>query len=402
MKILHTADWHIGKKLHKHDLHQDFQLFIQWLEELVRAKEIDVVLVSGDIFDLANPSNEARRAYYQALLKLNQLSCKVILTGGNHDSPSVLNAPKEILAAMDIHVIGHLPASIDDCLIPLANKAGEIEAIVAALPYLRDPDLREASENFGYESRVEAVREGITRVFAKTAERCAVLYPQIPAIAMGHLFAAGASTTESEREIQIGNEASFDASNFGNYFRYIALGHIHRPQIVKAQVPAFYSGSPLPLSFSERKDQKRLLIFDTDNFEAESIEIPLFRALKRISGSLEELRNKLDALHTNSPLTCLVELELVEDEFNPARILDLDQLVQNFQAEGIEIVKHRASFKNQLRGSAQLYDGTQQLQDLKPREVFEKRLEHEDYDDETKALLQEAFDEILEEIQNAD
>jgi exonuclease SbcD len=93
---------------------------------------------------------------------------------------------------------------------------------------------------------------------------------------------------------------------------------------------------------------------------------------------------------------------LVEDEFNPGRILDLDQLVQNFQAEGIEIVKHRASFKNQLRGSAQLYDGTQQLQDLKPREVFEKRLEHEDYDDETKALLQEAFDEILEEIQNAD
>ncbi|MDZ7847099.1 MAG: exonuclease subunit SbcD [Owenweeksia sp.] len=242
----------------------------------MKKENVDAMLVSGDIFDLANPSNEARRAYFQALLKLRDLKCKLILTGGNHDSPSVLNAPKELLQAMDIHVIGNLPENLEDCLIPLKNAEGKTEAVVAALPYLRDPDLRQATEEVSYESRVEAIREGIARVFENVANCCKENFPNVPAIAMGHLFAAGVSTSESERDIQVGNEASFEADKFGDYFKYIALGHIHRPQKVNALVPAFYSGSPLPLSFSEREDKKRLLILDTENFEAESISIPFF------------------------------------------------------------------------------------------------------------------------------
>lgn len=399
MKILHTADWHIGKKLHKHDLSADFEFFINWLVELVKKENVDVMLVSGDIFDLANPSNEARRAYFQALLKLRDLKCKLILTGGNHDSPSVLNAPKELLQAMDIHVIGNLPEKIEDCLIPLKNGEGKTEAVVAALPYLRDPDLRKATEEISYESRIEAIREGIARVFENTANCCKENFPNIPAIAMGHLFAASASTSESERDIQVGNEASFSADKFGDYFNYIALGHIHRPQKVNALVPAFYSGSPLPLSFSEREDKKRLLIIDTDDFEVENIDIPVFRQLKRISGTLGELKSKLDALQPKGDLDTLLELELIEEKYDPGKIVDLDKLVQEFETEGAEIVKHRASFKNRIQGASELYDSPQQLEDLKPREVFEKRLEREDYDEENHQLVSEAFDEILEEIE---
>ncbi|PAM94495.1 exonuclease sbcCD subunit D, partial [Flavobacterium sp. IR1] len=97
MKILHTADWHIGKKLHKHDLSQDFELFIHWLTATIEKEKVDVLLVSGDVFDLANPSSEARKQYYRSLMELRRLDCKIILTGGNHDSPAMLDAPREIL-----------------------------------------------------------------------------------------------------------------------------------------------------------------------------------------------------------------------------------------------------------------------------------------------------------------
>lgn len=402
MKILHTADWHIGKKLHKHDLGRDFELFTDWLTGVVRDEQIDVLIVSGDIFDQANPSSEARTAYFQTLVKLSQLNCKTILTGGNHDSPSVLNAPRELLKYLDIHVIGSLPNDLQDCLIPLQNAEGKTEAVVAAIPYLRDPDLRQATEDFSYENRMEAIREGIERVFKNAAEQCRALYPDVPAIAMGHLYAAGVTTSESERDIQIGNQASFEAGRFGDYFRYIALGHIHKPQTVSGSVPVYYSGSPIPLSFSEREDQKRVLLIDTGDFSVENMDVPSFRTLKRLAGTLAELEQKLNAFEPKGGLVNLLELEMIEENYDPAKILELDTLVVEFAKEGAQIVKHRATFQNQVRGTAELFDPSQQLEDLKPMDVFEKRLAREDYDEETKALVTEAFRELLDEVQNGD
>lgn len=400
MKILHTADWHIGKRLHKHDLSEDFNLFVDWLVELVKIEKINVILVSGDVFDLANPSSEARKVYFQTLLKLNQLDCKLILTGGNHDSPAVLNGPKELLEAMNIHVIGNMPTNLEECLIPINNEQGVTEVVIAALPYLRDPDLRNASEDYNYENRVESIRNGIASVFSNTAELCKKRYPTIPSIAMGHLFAAGVSTSESERDIQVGNQASFEATGFGDYFKYIALGHIHRPQQVQGSVPTYYSGSPIPLSFSERKDRKRVILIDTKEFETQSIDVPSFRELKRISGTLEEIKAKLLGLQPNGVLESLLEIELKEDQYNPSHIIDLDRLVQDFNAEGAQIVKHRATFKNQVQGSSQLFSSSEELEDLQPSEVFEKLLEREDFDKDTNQLIMEAFDEILEEVQS--
>ena len=398
MKILHTADWHIGKRLHKHDLSQDFELFIEWLVVLVKERTIDVVLVSGDVFDLANPSSEARRAYFRALLQLSKLNCKLILTGGNHDSPAVLNGPKELLEAMDIHVVGNLPTDISECLIPIKNSSGKVQAVVAAVPYLRDADLRSVTEDFSYEYRVSAIRNGITNVFANAAKACDSNYPRVPAIAMGHLYAAGVSTSESERDIQLGNEASFEATGFGEYFKYVALGHIHKPQKVNASIPVYYSGSPIPLSFSEREDNKRLLIIDTENWEVENVSIPQFRQLKRISGTMEQLTSKLADLSNSAALDVLLEVELIEEQYDPSKIIDLDRLVLEFEQEGVEIVKHRASFKNKVKGSAELFSTSDSLEDLKPNEVFEKLLHKTSFDDETTELIQEAFREILEEV----
>jgi exonuclease SbcD len=398
MKILHTADWHLGKKLHKHSLHSDFNLFIDWLCDCITDNKVEVLLVSGDVFDLANPSSEARQQYFRALMKLKRLDCKIILTGGNHDSPLMLNAPQEVLRELDIHIIGGLPENISDCIIPIKNKENKIELLVAALPYLRDPDLRTASEANSYEDRIDALRKGIQRTFLATAEICKNRYPGVPAIAMGHLFAAGAETSESERDIQIGNQAAFNALQFGDYFRYIALGHIHKPQRVNAATPTYYSGSPIALSFSERTNKNRILLLDTDmGWVPQSIEIPIFRKLLKITGDLEKLRRKLLELEPRSGLDFLIEIELKQENYDINKIYELDQLVDTFHVEGYEIVKHRASFENKISGSGELYEQKQQLEDLQPLDVFQKLIDRQEEAEDTREELMSAFNEILEE-----
>lgn len=399
MKILHTADWHIGKKLHKHDLARDFDLFIKWLGSTIEKQKVDVLLVSGDVFDLANPSSEARRQYYRALMELRKFNCKIILTGGNHDSPAMLDAPAEILRELDMHVIGGLPENLEEVIIPVKNREGNTEVVIAALPYLRDSDLRSAGDGHSYEDRLEALRKGIQLTFSRAAEICEQQFPGIPAIAMGHLFAAGAETSESERDIQIGNQAAFNALQFGDYFDYIALGHIHKPQKLNAAVPAYYSGSPLPLSFSERRDEKRILLLETSSKEEPlSLPVPAFRSLLKISGSLEELQQKLKQPGTVKELDTLIEVELQEEDYDANKIYQLDQLVTDFDLPGFEIVKHRASFKNKISGAGEIYND-RQLEDLKPREVFMELIERHEYDDTTHREILGAFDELLEEVQ---
>ena len=403
MKIIHTADWHIGKKLHKHELSEDFDLFINWLIEYIRSEKIEVLLISGDIFDLANPSSEARKQYYQALIKLQQLECKIIATGGNHDSPAMLNAPGDLMRALDMEVIGGLPEELEDCIIPVSNKNGEKELVVAAIPYLRDADLRSGTSATTYDDRLQAIREGIKDVFNKASEICSEKHPDIPVISMGHLFTAGSDTSDSERDIQIGNQAAFNALQFGEYFSYIALGHIHKPQKVSANIPIYYSGSPLPLSFSERKDDKRVLVIDTENgWEPKSIPLPVFRKLIRISGTLSEIQQKLNDLVATNELDSLIEIDLIEDQYDAQKIYALDQLVNKFEKPGFVIVKQRAQFKNQTKGTSELYSENEQLEDLKPKDVFLELIGNHEYDDDQKREILSAFDEILEEVQQSE
>jgi len=401
MKIVHTADWHIGKKLHKHDLSQDFDLFIDWLTEFILNEKVDLLLISGDIFDLANPSSDARRQYYRALMQLQRLNCKIIATGGNHDSPAMLDAPREIMRALDLTVIGGLPNNLEELIVPVKNDSGEIALVVAAIPYLRDADLRSGEEATKHEDRLEAIRLGIEHIFQQAAQICQHKYPGVPAIAMGHLFTAGIESSESERDIQVGNLAAFRASQFGDFWEYIALGHIHKPQKVTATKPVIYSGSPIPLSFSERTDEKRILLIDTHKtFEPESIAVPGFRKLIKLSGSLEQLSTKLSSLESTSLLTSLIEVDLIEEHYDAQIPFALDQLVDHFNTPGFEIVKQRIQFKNQVLGSSQLYGHEQQLEDLKPKDVFSEMIATQNFNKEDKQELLAAFDEILEDVQS--
>jgi len=397
MKILHTADWHIGKRLYKKELTKDFDRFIHWLIPVIAEHKVDVVLISGDVFDQANPSNEARKQYYHALLKLSEYDVQVIITGGNHDSPNMLNAPGDLLRHMDIHVIGELPDDLKNAIVPLKNQRGEVKAVVAAIPFLRDADLRSQSAAYESADRLEEVRKGIQGVFHAAGEWCKTKYPNVPALAMGHLFAAGVSVSDSERDIQIGNQAAVDSEVFGDQFDYVALGHIHKPQRVKADTPILYSGSPIPLSFSERKDEKRVLIYNTEAREVSSIAVPTFRLLKRITGTLDEIQTQFNVLNNKGEIEMLVEIEMIEQKYDPARIVDLDRWVQEYDREGVEIVAHRVRFIDQMSDIGELFEN-RNLEDLKPMEVFEEMLKKQDNDPEDKELMRSAFSEILDEV----
>lgn len=405
MKILHTSDWHLGKRLHQVDLTKDHRRFTEWFLGTVEEEQADVVLISGDVFDLANPSSEARKIYYETLVNLSRLNCTTIITGGNHDSPSVLNAPKEVLRALNIHVIGGLPEKPEDMIIPVQGRDAHEKAVIAAIPFLRDADLRNAVTGESYEDRKEAVKAGITQVFNEAAEICQRDYPNLPAIAMGHLFAQGVDSSESERDIQVGNQAQYEPFNFNSHFRYIALGHIHKPQQVDGSGRILYSGSPVPLSFSEIADHKRMIIYELSENDTthRSIEIPPIRRLRKITGTLEEIRQGLQQVsQEESQLPTLIEIEMQEEKEDPQKITDLESLIDAFNSPQAQVVKHRVNFSNVVSGTHQLYDTSQHIEDLRPKDVFEKKMERSELEEAQKEMLREAFIEIIQHIEQTE
>lgn len=406
MKILHTADWHIGKVLHKHSLVPEMEMFLEWLIEYIKSQKIDVLLVSGDIFDVANPSVKDRGVYYRFLSRLIGSNTQVIITGGNHDSVGLIDAPNEILKHINISVVGGAKKELKDELIEVYDRDGKISLIVAAVPFLRDRDLRNLYSDLEFENRTEALRFGIAEHYQKLSDLCIELYPEIPSIAMGHLYAKGVTTSESERDIHIGNAAAIDSAIFSDSFEYVALGHIHRPQIVGGNPMIRYSGSPIALSFSEKEDQKCVLVTELKNSKfslPEVVFVPKKRQLKKVSGNFEEVKNKLENYTPDFELESLVEIEIVEEEFSAVLLSNVEQLISEYASNAkFTILKSKTSFLKGAKDTSDLFERGESIEDLKPLDVFEKLLESESLSDEKNAMIKDAFIELLESIQHTD
>ena len=407
MKILHTADWHLGINLYNESLEEDHQLFIAWLLEIcIPELRPDAILISGDIFDKANPPNYARQQYYQFLAQLIPLGIKkVIITAGNHDSAAMLEAPKEILHHLNIHVVGNVSTEIKNLLIPVSkNKEDKPVVIVAAVPFLRDQDIRTPRLDESNETIHQAVRDGIKKIYEEVALACQIyLENKIPVIAMGHLFASGVSVSDSERQIQVGNLGSIDAKCFPvEHFAYVALGHIHLPQNVQGSKHIWYSGSPIALSFSERKQQKilRLLSIEGNQITSESIKIPVFRELKKVEGDFITVKNELADLKNDKPLPMLVDIAILEENYNPAIGREIaafiDEVAQEKKAD-LRIANYRYAFKNNIAPLSGLSDLS--LADLKPSQVFQNILNSNPWAEEDKEACFSIFNQLLEEIQ---
>jgi exonuclease SbcD len=406
MKILHTADWHIGKILHKHPLEDELSHFFDWLIQLIQTESIDVLLVSGDVFDLANPAVKDRQMYYQFLSRLLGMEIKVIITGGNHDSVGLLNAPQTILQELKITVVGGATENIADELIEVKNAAGEVELIVAAVPFLRDKDLRNTATDGKYKSRVEAIQEGIKNHYAELAEICEAKYPTLPVIAMGHLYARGVKTSESEREIQIGNTAMIESSIFSDTFDYVALGHIHRPQVIGENEQIRYSGSPIALSFSEKKDHKIVLVVEVENGKINAPQVfPILkqRELKKFKGTLESVKDDLEKYAPDFPLISFVEIEIVEEQFSSLVLAEVEEMVAGFsENQQFKILKNRTHFDHDGKDTSDLFKEGVHIEDLNPLEVFKKKLALEAVEPSQKAALLDAFMELLEMVEQSE
>jgi DNA repair protein SbcD/Mre11 len=398
MKILHTSDWHLGKQLQKIDFEEDMELFFEWLLSTIKAEKIDILLMSGDLFDHANPSQSALNQYYRFLKKSIPTQCKLIITGGNHDSAAVLNAPKDILQLLDITIVGGATERIEDSFITLTKNDETV--IIAAIPFLKEKDIRQASAGESYADKIEKIKSGLANYYKKVNEHFTENYQDNLFIVMGHLFVQGSTVSESEREIQIGNQAAVDASIFGSIPNYVALGHIHKPQRIGGAEHIRYCGSPIPLSFSERDDVKQVVVLDTSTSKEITIaplHIPVFRKLVSISGTYEEVLEKLNQTNEATVLPTLVELIIEEEHHSIATIQKVNELIMEQPYTHLKIVKHKVIFANQLNKTGQLLEPTAQLADFTPTQLFEKRLDAEP-DIVNKEELIYAFKEILETI----
>jgi exonuclease SbcD len=403
LKILHTADWHLGKSLHKYSLEPDNQLFLNWLIEQIRERKTDLLLVSGDIFDTANPKNSALAMYYEFLTELIPLNCRVIITGGNHDSPSLLNAPRDILNLLNIAVVGTVTENIEDELITINDEANNPVLQVAAIPYLRDADIRKSVAGNSYDNQLKQISEGIKTHYEALAE---ILIPDVPSIAMGHLYVQGVSTSDSEREVHtIGGVAAFTSDNFPEAFDYIALGHIHKPQRIADSDFIRYSGSPISLSFSERKDQKYIIELTLENGKLsipELIDVPKFRELKRLKGTIDEVWEALEAYQSSFQLPALMEILVEEEAYDPNHTLRFNLMNQEFENRDFAIVISKLTYKNKVAGTAQLFATGENVASLSPKEIFLKRIEGDEIETQTRNELVEAFDELLRQVSEND
>ena len=283
MRILHTADWHIGQRLHERQRLDEHTQFLDWLLNTIQEHKVELLLVSGDIFDTSLPSAEATNLYYEFLYRLfNETETYTVITAGNHDSPRHLEAPREFLKMGRIHVIG-LANEPTDCIICIPNEAHRIA--VAAVPYLSENELPHVS----YESDIEKSERYRERLKTFYADCVSHMPADIPKILMGHLFVQGGKETESERNIQIGGATAIRANDFPDDVDYVALGHLHRPQTIEGSAyPIRYSGSPIPMRFNEANYRKKVFLLEVSDdgtlTQHEDIEIPIFKELCTVEG----------------------------------------------------------------------------------------------------------------------
>lgn len=375
MKILHTSDWHIGQKLHGNDREEEHRLFFDWLKQIINEQQVDVLLVAGDVFDVGFPSNSALKLYYSFLTSLIQTNCRqVIITGGNHDYISTLEAPSEILSALNIQVIGGAKDRIEEEVIAVETN-GATECVVAAVPFLRDKDIRSVMAGESYDDGVKATREGIALHYQLVAREAAVY--DCPVIAMGHLHVQGASTSESEREIHIGNLNGLDIGIFPNEFDYVALGHIHRPQKLNGEGTIRYSGSPIPLSFSERSDRKQVILLEVNNKllnNIEAVAVPAFRNLIALKGTLAEVREKLLVYQGTAVLEDWAEVSVEEEVMDLSLRNDFEKLIEtiNGAENNLQVVKPLLKFTGELTSDERLSSNV--LSDLSVDDVFQSLL----------------------------
>lgn len=375
-----------------------------WLAETIQENSIDVLLVAGDVFDTSTPSNRAQELYYRFLCRVaTELTCRhVIVIAGNHDSPSFLNAPKKLLKALNVYVIGRSTELPEDEVLVLHNKQDVPELIVCAVPYLRDRDIRVAEADESVEDKEQKLIDGIRNHYAAVAtlaeNKRKELGVHVPIVGMGHLFTAGGKTVDGDgvRELYVGSLAHVTTGIFPVSFDYLALGHLHVPQIVNNFETIRYSGSPLPMGFGEAKQQKSVcqIVFDQEEGNStvssvQLVDVPVFQKLERVKGDWNCISShilELSAMDSHGWLEVIYEGdEIINDLRERLEAATSDTQMEILRIKNIRIIN---------RVLRQIYE-EKTLDDLNVYEVFERFLNVHDIPENQRPELLRAYQETV-------
>lgn len=290
LKIIHTADWHLGQTFFGYDREEEHDAFLSWLIDTLTEQQTDVLLIAGDVFDVANPSASAQRRFFHFLKEANRRNphLQIVVVAGNHDSAARLESPIPLLEELNTSIVGLIRRTetgeidFDSLLIPICNKEREREAWCLAVPYLRQGDYPAPEE--GNDTYIA----GINRMYRQLYDYADAKRKSGEALlAMGHLHATGAELSDDDRSERIimGGLESVSSDTFDEGLAYTALGHIHKAQRIGGRENLRYSGSPLPMSFSEKNYRHQVVAITVENgclSEIAPVPIPLLVDLHRI------------------------------------------------------------------------------------------------------------------------
>ena len=403
MKLIHTADWHLGNSMHDIDRLEETKQFLSWLKGRIEEFGAECLVVAGDIFDTTNPSVEARRQYFRFLASLLDTCCKnIVLVGGNHDSGAMLDAPRDLLDALNIQMVGSLgERPINELVKELKDGSNNVIGISAAVPYVREQELRrfkiEGEDNF-----VQSTYKGLYQAVYDAAEKLRNSR-QIPMIATGHLYASnleGRPENDNGSDAKghgmrdiVGNLGTVPASSFPEGFDYVALGHIHYSTKVAGNPKIRYSGSPFILGFDEAERAHHILAIDLQKGvepSVQKIETPQYYSFKRISGSIESITAQLKQLRKETIPKPLM-IEIVYD-YTPGVNIH-EALLPVLEKAPFEVVSWKVNRNNALGANSFSDETLESVDVLDDEEIFRRLLM-------SKIGITEMNDDIKKDFEN--
>jgi len=393
LRVVHTADWHLGGEIYLHNLIHEQERFLLWLVQQLSAVQADVLIVAGDVFDTRVPPIAAQRLYYEFLSRVQSTCCReVLILGGNHDSASFLNSPKTLLEHFHIQVQGNFGSSPQAVCRAITDQQGEVLLLLGAVPYLREAEVRRLLSGESYQDYLSDLRTGLAacyaQVWAELEKRQQSLPHEVPVLLTGHLPVMGARLTADEQNLSVyvGNLLPVNEDVFPAAASYVALGHLHCAQNLGQRQQIRYSGTPLPLSFSEKEQHKSvtLLEFSDERLSRQEIPTGVLYGLREIVGDWSKITTALQELRSE-PLPQLLKISYNGDA---AVVTDVEELREILRDTAHEVVHFANLARQKLRRGK---SAQKSLQELTPEMVFQHCLQQWEVPEEKTQQLLDLF-----------
>lgn len=404
IRILHTADWHLGQTFFGYDRTEEHGVFLNWLAEEIRQKEIDALIIAGDVFDVSNPSAASQSMYYQFIYRVTAENpyLQIVIVAGNHDSAARLEAPLPLLQAMRTEVRGVVrkleggEIDYDHLTVELKNRKGEVELLCMAVPFLRQGDYP------AVQTEGNPYAEGVRELYAQLLQRLWKRRTENQAIlAIGHLQATGSEIAEkdySERTV-IGGLECVSPEAFPEQIAYTALGHIHKAQRVSGRENVRYAGSPIPMSFAEKHYHHGVVMVTFDGGCAVDIErlecpklIPLVSVPNGEPVSPEAILEALKELPETEAVAPYLEVKVLLEEPEPMLRQEIEEALADKNYRLARIVStYRTETGNTTKENENWKRGLQEMSPLQIAQSAFEKIYQVEMPVELTGLFEEAY-----------